>query len=223
MATFPKKSLRSSGKIFLTSASLTNWTKTSGFIKTSVQFIWSNYFPSFVKVYSTVKVPSFSFSFSLAGIVKLVVRRWLSTSQRRAPYRTARWVLFTRLQRQAASSLHFVSTALVWWVHDLFGARTLYLHLWRDGNPHMRWNKIFLASWETDIQICIYFKKHIMPILLSLVRQNVFTACIRSYLSLLSEVYGACAFLWRECSGVVFKGVSVGKMLLCSQLVVGCR
>lgn len=160
MATFPKESLRPSGAISLTSASLMNWTKTSGFIKTSVQCIWSNYFCSFVKVYTTVKVPSFSFSFSLPGTVKLAVRRWLSTSQRQAPYRTVRWVLFTRLQRQAASSLHFVGTALDWWVHVLFGAQSLYLHLQCDDNPHKRWNKIFSASWETDIQICIYFKKH---------------------------------------------------------------
>lgn len=158
MATFPKESLRSSGAISLTSASLMNWTKTSGFIKTSVQCIWSNYFPSIAQVYTTVKLPSFSFSFSLPGTVKLAVRRWLGTSQRRAPYRTVRWVLFTRLQRRAASSPHFVSTALVWWVHVLFGAQSLYLHLQHDDNPHKRWNKIFSASWETDIQICLISK-----------------------------------------------------------------
>ncbi len=62
MALFPKESLRPSGAISLTSASLMNWTKTSGFIKTSVQCIWSNYFPSFVSLHYS-KGPIFLFFF----------------------------------------------------------------------------------------------------------------------------------------------------------------
>lgn len=44
-----------------------------------------------------------------------------------------------------------------------------------------------------DLYLFQKAQMYIMPILLSLVSQTVFTASIRSYLSLLSEVYGACA------------------------------
>lgn len=62
-ATFPKKSLRPSGAISHTSASLMKWTKTGEFIKTSVQLIYCTCFHQFVKVYGTLKVPSFFFTF----------------------------------------------------------------------------------------------------------------------------------------------------------------
>lgn len=157
MATFPKESLRSSEAIFHTSASSMNWTKTSGSIKISIQSIKCTCFCPFVKVYSAVKVPSFLFLYFLpTGILKLVEMRWLSTSAKQPPYRTARWALFTHLHRQAASSLHFVGTALAWWVLALFRAQPFIFI--SNLLTTRRWDEIssLLRRWETGIQICIY-------------------------------------------------------------------
>ncbi len=56
-----------------------------------------------------------------------------------------------------------------------------------------------------DLYLFQKAQMHIMPILLSLVSQIVYTACIRSYLSLLSEVYSACAVFGASAVGLCLR------------------